>query len=438
MRTREINLFIFFFCIIPTCIYLTSCSDNNDDKAEEYDPKNPIELTRFFPDSGGIATRFIIEGKNFGSDTANVQVFFNEKKATVLNVKGSKIYSLVPKLPGEFCNVTVVVGEQTESFSDIFHYKEQYSVTTIAGQPGTEEFVEGPLATAQFGLVNHVAVDKENNLFITQRKEVGAPICSVLNEKSGTVTYLFKGTDNLNVPTVDDDTQIVYVPLDGGDTYFEMNPANMWVPRTRQILHPSAEEQAEGKKDFKIDWKHSFAFSRFDGMIYTRAGSGNLVRFDPETRVGELVESGLGQSSDSYLVFDPLNPEILYISYTQRHCIYTYNLLTKEHKLFAGAPGQAGWNDGYLLDAEFNSPRQLTLDLEGNVFVADEKNHCIRRIDKQGIVTTAIGQPGKSGYADGTPEEALFNSPRGAVVDAEGNVYITDHENRCIRKLTLQ
>ena len=89
-------------------------------------------------------------------------------------------------------------------------------------------------------------------------------------------------------------------------------------------------------------------------------------------------------------------------------------------------------------DAEFNTPRQITLDYDGNLFVADEGNHCIRMIDKEGIVTTPIGIPGKSGYVDGDPEVALFDHPKGVAVNKDGDVYIADYSNRCIRKLTLQ
>lgn len=74
--------------------------------------------------------------------------------ASILNVKNSIIYLLVPKLPGNDCIVTVKVGNQEARFTRNFQYIENYSVTTIAGQPGTNLFVEGTLAAAQFGPVN--------------------------------------------------------------------------------------------------------------------------------------------------------------------------------------------------------------------------------------------------------------------------------------------
>lgn len=414
-----------------------SCSEK-EEESQKYDPSIPVSLTNFFPVHGGMATRMVIEGSNFGTDPSLIKVFFNQKEASIVSVKNRIIYLLVPRLPGKDCMVTVKVGDQEVKFTHNFQYIENYSVTTIAGQPGTNLFVEGSLATAQFGPVQHLAIDNENNLFITERNgNDGKGTCSVLNEESGTVTLLFKGPDNLNVPTVNTLTQNVYIPLDGGYTFYELNPVNQWIAKSRLVLHPSSEQQEQGMEDFNINWKHSFAFCGYDNMIYTRSYGGDLIKINPETRVGQKV-GNFFPNTDSFIVGHPTQPEILYIAYAAKHVIYTYNIKTKEHRLFAGAFGQSGWNDGVATDAEFNSPRQMSLDMEGNIYIADSGNHCIRKIDKNGIVTTPIGQPGVSGYVDGSPDIALLNDPRGVVVDSKGDVYIADLGNRCIRKLTLQ
>ena len=139
--------------------------------------------------------------------------------------------------------------------------------------------MEGTLAAAQFGPVQHLAIDDENNLFITERNgSDGKGTCSVLNEESGTVTFLFKASDNLNVPTVNAQTQNVYIPLDGGYTFYELNPVNQWIAKSRLVLHPSKEQQEAGMDDFEINWKHSLAFSRYDNMIYTRSYGGDLIK----------------------------------------------------------------------------------------------------------------------------------------------------------------
>ncbi len=99
-------------------------------------------------------------------------------------------------------------------------------------------------------------------------------------------------------------------------------------------------------------------------------------------------------------------------------------------------PGYAaGYADGPTGEARFNSPHSVAVDKDGNVYVADAGNHCIRKITPDGIVTTLAGT-NEPGYADGQGTAARFNYPRDVAVDAKGNVYVADTANHRIRKIT--
>src|SRR5690606_1798728 len=117
-------------------------------------------------------------------------------------------------------------------------------------------------------------------------------------------------------------------------------------------------------------------------------------------------------------------------------------LETQEHTIFAGRNGEAGWNDGPLSEARVNTPNQLIVAPNGNLYLADRGNHCIRMItfdeNGEGIVSTVIGKGGVAGYQDGNPEDALFNQPRGVAVTPDGNIYITDLGNTVVRKSTIE
>jgi len=72
----------------------------------------------------------------------------------------------------------------------------------------------------------------------------------------------------------------------------------------------------------------------------------------------------------------------------------------------------------------------------GNIFVADQANHVIRKINIKGEVCTIAGTPGKSGHIDGPALIAKFNDPMSISLDRLGNLYVADFSNHIIRKVT--
>jgi len=102
----------------------------------------------------------------------------------------------------------------------------------------------------------------------------------------------------------------------------------------------------------------------------------------------------------------------------------------------AGSPGVTGSADGTGAAAQFNAPAGLAVDGSGNVYVSDQGNDTIRKITPAGVVTTIAGTAGKSGSLDGTGPAAQFATPGNVAVDGSGNVYVADQLNHTIRKIT--
>jgi hypothetical protein len=102
----------------------------------------------------------------------------------------------------------------------------------------------------------------------------------------------------------------------------------------------------------------------------------------------------------------------------------------------AGSCGSSGTSDGTGSAARFNEPFGLAQDSAGNLYVADNANHCIRKISPSDVVTTLAGLCGTSGQTDGVGSAARFDYPQGVAIDPAGNLYVADTGNNCIRKIT--
>jgi len=101
----------------------------------------------------------------------------------------------------------------------------------------------------------------------------------------------------------------------------------------------------------------------------------------------------------------------------------------------AGAWSAYGKVEATGTAARFNYPQQLAQDASGNVYVADSNNFSVRRITPAGVVTTLAGS-GNYGVVDGSGASVKFGSISGITVDAAGNVYVADPSTHTIRMIT--
>ena len=99
-----------------------------------------------------------------------------------------------------------------------------------------------------------------------------------------------------------------------------------------------------------------------------------------------------------------------------------------------GKYGYAG-DGGPASSAELNGPWGVAVDAAGNVYIADSGNNCIRKVTADGNIATIAGNS-NYGYAGdgGSISLAVFNQPSRVAVDSAGNVYIADCGNNRIRK----
>lgn len=102
---------------------------------------------------------------------------------------------------------------------------------------------------------------------------------------------------------------------------------------------------------------------------------------------------------------------------------------------FAGT-GSPNFSDGSVATAALNSPADVDVDSAGAVYIADAGNHRIRRV-LNGVVSTVAGSASSGFGGDGgNATDALLYSPNGIAVNSQGALYISDSENRRIRRVS--
>jgi len=163
-----------------------------------------------------------------------------------------------------------------------------------------------------------------------------------------------------------------------------------------------------------------------DGTVKTIAGSGAAGAINAPTGLAATFNNPDGIAVDGR--------GNIYVADTKNNLIRKIDV-TGVVTTFAGS-GAPGKKDGLTNAATFNYPTGLTLDASGNLFVADYKNHAIRKITPEGQVTTIAGN-GTAGNNNGDGAVARFNYPLSVAFDINGNLFVTDFANYLIRKITL-
>ena len=167
------------------------------------------------------------------------------------------------------------------------------------------------------------------------------------------------------------------------------------------------------------------------GVISTVAGNGN------ETFGGD----GLAATSAS--LYYPSGVAVdstgnIYIADQFNHRIRKVNTVSGTITTVAGRGWQGFSGDGFAAtSADFAYPAGVTVDSGGNLYIADRGNNRIRKITAvNGIITTVAGN-GIAAFAgdDGPAASASINAPNGVSVDNSGNLYIADSVNNRIRKV---
>ncbi len=533
---------------------MMSCADNTLEvdiigvKGEPHDASKPIEITDWSPKEGGSGQQMVVYGKNFGNDPSIIKVAVGGNEAVVVSAVGDAIYCLIPSKPTSDVapdfngtedeeiapeaqeptdepaedtsagfGLTVAVGPEgsmkVEAIADAFFYKKVLRVGTLLGKVNDKnelEVKDGPFEDCgNFDWPQMFAVDplNENHLYVS--KDGGdVRLIDFENEYVYTIikgnttpgnrirsvsfcpTNILKRRQDGSIKELYPDFDLEPYPADGDvgaydlilshDTWTQSNPTVTLYRRNRGGAYSATDEFGEagytvGKEAFANSDKFTVATGITCNGAYVHPYSGSLFYNSYSTaemfkmdalRIFDGKEDRVGESQykfgESGWEFNNVcHPDGLYMVMCMINRGWigksVYNRATDTFAAGMGYVGSdsvmgLGGGSGYLddigLSAKCNAPRQAIfvfnqeyadkgMEDQYDMYFTDSNNHCIRKVTPQGIVSTFAGRGnnGTYGYADGLArEEAQFNTPQAIAYNAaRDEFYIGDGGNKRIR-----
>jgi sugar lactone lactonase YvrE len=102
-----------------------------------------------------------------------------------------------------------------------------------------------------------------------------------------------------------------------------------------------------------------------------------------------------------------------------------------------GVDGFSG-DKGPATEAQLNNPGGVAVDASGVLYIADTQNHRVRKVSPDGVITTVAGTGERKFAGDGGPaDKAALREPNGVALDSAGNLYISDSGNHRVRKVSF-
>lgn len=294
-------------------------------------------------------------------------------------------------------------------------------VQTLAGSSGSSGTADGTGTTARFNGPTGITVDAAGTVYVsdsnnnTIRKITPAGVVTTIGGTAGTVgnrdgigtAARFDRPAGLTV----DAAGILYIADSRNHTIRKGIPANASSSGTG--ISGNSNSPTTGSNTNNTGGSNDTAGGD------NGSGSG--------TGTGFLLQPGgvLWWNSSAYMVCDTANNSIKLVN------------LNGTVEVIAGKDGSAGSTDGKGTDARFNGPTGITQNTNGDLYICDTGNATIRKIARNGDVTTIAGSPGSRGTTDGTGSAALFSSPTGIVYNTSTDeLFVSDSVNCNIRKIT--
>lgn len=391
MKTQ--SLFLAFFLVV---LAFLSCEKKEEpfSKVTNTPTNDSTDVTKtpvpkiqdIVPNNGPKTTVVTITGTHFGNDASKAKVYFNNLESEIQSITNTQIITTVP--PKAYTGkVTVAIGDQ-QADGPVFTYTViDINVSLVAGTLAGS--TDGAIADAKFNSPYNMVTDSEGSIFVADRENHKIRKITTSGEVS---TFAGSGTKGDKV---------------GSGTEAEFN-------------YPSG-----------------ITIDNLNNLYVADYGNHKIKKITPQGKVSILAGSSMGDGNGPGLTAKFKYPTG--VATDKDNNVYVADQgnnkikkVTSNGAVTTIAGSTEGDLDGEALNAKFNSPFKLTTDAEGSVYVTDYENHKIKKITSNGVVTTIAGST--KGDQDGI--NAQFNNPTGITIDPQGNLYVADFFNHKIKTIT--
>lgn len=428
---RTLSIFLFAAAI------LASCKKNNDSTP----PAATLTITNISPDNGPQSTVVTITGTGFSTIASEIIVKFNGNNATVQSATATQLTVVVPNGAGTG-PVTVQRGAQIVT-GPVFNYTLSVNVTTLAGSDAG--FADGTGTSAKFYFPVGIICDAQGNVYVGDasndriRKITPAGLVTTF---AGSTQGNVDGTGTaakFNTP--------VGVCTDAQGNFYVGDIGNYMIrkitPGALVSMVAGGTEGSGNGQGIAAQFKYPVGVcTDLQGNIYVADNKNHSIRKITPTGLVTTFAGGTAGTADGNGTAAQFDEPYGICSDAQGNIYVADNVNHRIRKITpAGvvstiAGSTAGMQNGNAATAKFNQPDGICVDAQGNIYVSDYYNHCIRMITPAGVVSTLAG--GIPGYQDGNASEARFDRPGSICLDTQGNLYVADRYNHRIRKIALE
>jgi len=313
-------------------------------------------------------------------------------------------------------------------------------VSTLAGSAGSEGNTDGQGTAARFKALQFLTVDSTGDIYVSQSADKNIRKITA----AGLVTTFASGAATFGDPRglVADGTGNIYVADSLKNVIHKVTRSGTVSLLAGNSAKPGSSDGTTSSALFNEPI--GVAINNITGTLYVTDSANNTIREISNGSVSTLAGlagrtssvDGIGAAArfeDPYaLALDGAGN--VFVADATDHSI---RKITPDGNVttFAGKGGSFGSDDGSGAAARFKSPLGIAADTAGNVYVADTGNYTIRKITSDGVVTTFAGSAGQRGFTDGNGTAARFSNPYGVSVDGSGNLYVIESTG-VVRKIT--